>query len=154
VLVAPWSSTPGDRPAPQPAVVSLPAYEVAAARASIPAAAPAAPVQAVASRVAPVTVPAAPAVPARRGVLGGTGLSDKCVVNSDETAVERSGAGVSLGSGGTGCEPEENPVLHVGPELPDNQTGVNQVGIESSIIDCETLGSLPATECTSDGAKR
>jgi RNA polymerase sigma-70 factor (ECF subfamily) len=45
--------------------------------------------------------------------------------------------------------------LYVGPTLPDNPTGVRDVGVKSSKIDCSAVPTLPALTCTpSNGGTR
>ena len=51
-------------------------------------------------------------------------------------------------AGGVSCRPEGDPVLHVGPPLPSNPTGIGRLGVETNKIECEQLPTLPMTECT------
>ncbi len=140
LIVAPFSTDAGTAPGGRPAVVELPAYEVASVRAGAPAAAPAVDPGAAAPAVrAPQA--AAPATPPQ-AVLGRTGVDDSCVDAGGATA------------GGRGCDDHSDPVLHVGPPLPDNPTGVKRVGVESDRIDCAAVPTTPLTQCTTDGDDR
>jgi RNA polymerase sigma factor (sigma-70 family) len=135
-LVGPWATAPAPDTAGRPTVVSTPGYEVAAGGAALrtaPAAAPAAP-----APVAPAAVPAAQTTTTFEDL----GLRGTC----HEAAGAR--------AGGVDCRPAGDPVLHVGPPLPANPTGVGRVGVESDKIDCEQLPTLPLTECTAEGEDR
>jgi hypothetical protein len=89
-----------------------------------------------------VTEAAPPAPPAPRAVLGTTGLNGACVDAAGATA------------GGAGCERPSAPVLHVGPPLPDNPTGINRIGVEGSHVDCTAIPTTPLTQCSSQGEDR
>jgi RNA polymerase sigma factor (sigma-70 family) len=134
VLVAPWTGT---APAPRPAVVDLAPHDVAVARAPLPALARAAavpPVPPGAGADRPAPPPTSP-----RTVLHRTGVTATCVDGAGATA------------GGRGCDLDRDAVLHVGPALPANPTGVERVGVESDRIDCAAVPDLPLTECTPEG---
>ena len=144
----PWGSAPDAHAAPDRA--SIVAADVSSARTSpFPAASsaglPAAPaVEAPARAASDAPAPVAP-----KAVLGRTGVTKTCVVETDEDESES----VSVGAGGTSCETQQDAVLHVGPELPANPTGIQRVGVESKSIDCDRVPSLPLTTCT-DGEDR
>jgi RNA polymerase sigma-70 factor (ECF subfamily) len=134
-LLAPWSSVPDTATTTRPAVAALPAYEVAAARASIPvvvsapAAAPAA--------AGPEAAAAPPAVtPDAPVLLGRPPLQQTCA------------GAVGAGAGGAGCGSPDAPTLHLGPALPANPAGVTRVGVESERLDCTALPATPLTSCT------
>jgi hypothetical protein len=122
-LVAPWSTAPETAPDVRTAVVALPAYEVAAARASIPPL-PVAPPTATAVAVpTSATEAAPPAPPAPRAVLGTTGLNGACVDAAGATA------GARLRATGP------RPVLHLGPRCRTTPASPDRV-VGSSDVDC------------------
>ncbi|MCW2679304.1 MAG: polymerase subunit sigma-70 [Frankiales bacterium] len=144
LLVAPWS-TPADGATPrEPTVVQLPAYEVASARASIPPVASAAPRAAAPAAVAPpvVSQPASAEAAPPQAVLGATGVNESCVHAAGATA------------GGRACDPDVDPVLHLGPPMPVTVAGIDRIGIEADRIDCSFVPTTPLTECTTDGDDR
>jgi RNA polymerase sigma factor (sigma-70 family) len=155
-LVAPWSTSPETAPAPRPVVVALPAYEVASARASIPAVVEAAP--AAATRVAAASVAVAAPVRARTStVVGSSTVHETCVSSSwvgDLQVGTSNGSAESLGFGGAGCAPETKRTLYVGPELPENVTGIERIGVDLTSTDCTVLPTNPLTQCTTEGATR
>jgi RNA polymerase sigma-70 factor (ECF subfamily) len=61
---------------------------------------------------------------------------------------QSSARGAGAGSGA--CAPGTDPAghLYVTPTLPDNPTGIRNVGVESDKIDCTQLPSTPMTACT------
>ena len=88
---------------------------------------------------------AAPAPPPSRGTttLDDTGLSDTCVRAAE------------AGAGGTDCSPTGTTVVHIGPPLPDNPTGIRRVGAETDTVRCSDLPDAPLTSCsTSEGEDR
>ena len=133
-LVGPWDAAPAPDAVVRPAVVSAPASEAAVVP-DPPAAAPV---------VAAAAVPEEPAPAARERRertttrLADAGLSRTCVTTPDGTA----------GAGGAHCSPTGRTVLHVGPPLPPNPTGIGRVGVETSKVGCEELPALPLTSCT------
>lgn len=140
-LLAPWSGGSDAAVAPRPAVVVLPAYEVASARASIPAstAPPAAPP--VAPPVAPPPAAAAPApvapAPAEQpSIVEETGVNDTCVEAGE------------AGAGGAGCAPGTATVIYLGPPLPQNPTGISRVAVEADRVQCSAVPTTPLTQCT------
>lgn len=132
--VVPWTSAPPVDAAPRLAPVTLP-YEVAAARAAVPVRTTTAAAPPAASRT-----PAAPAGRTHtRTVLETQGLSGTCVRAADGEA----------GAGGAQCAPAGATVLHVGPELPDNPTGIGRVGVEADEVECSDVPTLPLIACSS-----
>lgn len=134
LVVAPWISAPQVEAAPRLAPVTLP-YEVAAARASISA-----PVPAPAATVAPQAGrDAAPTPVAHTStVLEKGGVSGTCLRTADG----------ETGAGGAQCAPEGATVLHIGPALPDNPTGIGRVGVELDKVECSDLPTVPLTTCS------
>ena len=135
----PWSAGPEASTAPRPAVVALPAHEVASARAFVPTFA--GPAAAAASAASAPAAPAAPA-PHTPTLTKRAGLTDTCVT-----------AGAA-GAGGAACSPPGGTTLHVGTPLPENPTGVTRVGVETNKVSCSQLPSLPLTTCTTEGDPR
>ena len=64
------------------------------------------------------------------------------------TCTSTAGAGV----GAESCTPGTDRAgqVYVGPTLPDNPTGVRNVGVKSDRIDCTKLPTTPVTSCTND----
>ncbi len=143
-LLTPWATAPQTAPEVRPAVVALPAYEVASARASIPAPAPvgAAPAKPVAVSVPVAVQKAAAPTEAPQTILGRTGATDPCVDAAGATA------------GGAGCDAAPAPVLHLGPTLPGNPTGIRRIGVEATSLTCAAVPTTPLTACTTDGEDR
>jgi RNA polymerase sigma-70 factor (ECF subfamily) len=137
----PWGSGPQITAEPEQGAV-ITSHDVASARTSVLSFAP---VEAGAPD--PAAAPAA-AEPVPQAVLGRVGVDEVCVMDTEEAGHDL--AGYSVGAGGTSCEEQEDAVLHVGPELPANPTGVTRVGIESQTADCRDLPTLPLTTCTGD----
>lgn len=136
----PWSAGPEASTAPRPAVVALPAHEVASARASVPAfESPAAAAPPAGSAPA---APAAAAAPHAPTLAQRSGLTDTCVTAGD------------AGAGGAACSPPGQAALHVGTPLPENPTGVTHVGVETNKVSCSQLPTLPLTTCTTEGEDR
>jgi RNA polymerase sigma factor (sigma-70 family) len=56
----------------------------------------------------------------------------------------------SAGVGGEGCDYGTDPAagLYLNQSLPDNPTGVRDLGVESDKFDCTTLPRTPLTTCT------
>ena len=141
--LGPWGAEPETLVKPERAIVAVSSSPTAPAQARAtlaPAATTPTPVQ-----VASAPAPAPEQAPARapQAVLAGTGVTGACVLESDTASVV-----------GSDCDPQRDPVLHVGPELPDNPTGVKRVGVEADRLDCAAVPDLPLTECTSDGDQR
>lgn len=143
-VLAPWG-TPEIELAPERAVV-VAAQDVSSARTLLTQTPTAAAAVLTRARV----TPAAPSdAPAGEALLGKTGISEACVADTEDNNLPLNG--LSLAAGGTSCESQEDPVLHAGPELPNNPTGINRVGLESSVVDCTPLPTTPITQCTRDG---
>ena len=143
-VLLPWG-TPEIELAPERAVV-VAAQDVSSARTLLTQAPTPVAAQPVRARVVPA---AAPEAPVEKALLGRTGISETCVADTEDNNLPLNG--LSLATGGTSCEPQEDPVLHAGPELPTNPTGINRVGLESSVVDCAFLPTTPITQCTRDG---
>ena len=101
------------------------------------------PPQAPAARVTPTQVsvprPAAPAAKPRVRTL-------------TEDVVRLPCAGAGAGAGHESCMPGEDrqPSLYLTPSLPENPTGIRDLGIKADSIDCRQLPALPLTQCTTD----
>jgi RNA polymerase sigma factor (sigma-70 family) len=156
-VLGPWGADVDPATPPRVTAASaMPTHEVALARASVPPS----PRPAVVAASAVHTHPPSPAPPARPApaILARTGVTDSCVeAEASETSIEVPLVGAVGGpatAGGTDCAPQQNSVLHVGPALPDNPTGVKRVGIEGRSIDCSAIPSTAITQCTSDGETR
>jgi hypothetical protein len=67
-----------------------------------------------------------------------------------KTCVETGSSSRDAGVGGAGCAPGTDPGsrIYVNAALPDNPTGIREVGVESDKIDCAVLPDTPATTCT------
>jgi RNA polymerase sigma-70 factor (ECF subfamily) len=137
-LVAPWGTGLDVAPAPAPAVVNLPAYEVAAARAGLAEPAHRGVTAGTARTAARVVQPAPPAAAEGRAtdLLGKPPLQDTCASTA------------GAGAGGAACSPRGGATLHVGPPLPANPAGVKRVGVETERLDCDLVPTTPVTSCT------
>jgi hypothetical protein len=62
----------------------------------------------------------------------------------------RGAAGASAGN--ESCTPGSDPAgtLYVGPSLPDNPTGVRDLGVKSERIHCADIPSNPLVTCSPD----
>lgn len=144
-VLVPWG-TPQIELAPERAVV-VAAQDVSSARTLLTQAPTAVePKAASRARVVPALAPEAPA---GKTILGRTGITQTCVADTEDQNLPLNG--MSLATGGVRCETQEDPVLHAGPELPTNPTGINRIGVESSVVDCTALPTTPLTQCTRDG---
>ncbi|MCU1673456.1 MAG: polymerase sigma factor [Frankiales bacterium] len=99
-----------------------------------PAAAVAAP-----ARVAGTTSRALPAAPRTR-----TLAEDRVRLGCD--AARTGYAGNERCVNGT----DRTSTIYVGPTLPDNPTGIRDIGIKSEKVDCSAVPSTPATTCSED----
>jgi RNA polymerase sigma factor (sigma-70 family) len=150
----PWGSGPQGTAEPKQGTV-ITSHDIASARTSIFPFAP--PVEAGAA--APAAAPVA-AAPVRHTVLGRAGVTETCVeasASEDESVAHVPAVGTVGGpttAGGTGCDPQQDSVIHVGPTLPENPSGISRLGVESYYIDCSTANELPLTECTTEGDPR
>src|SRR4051794_15014561 len=54
------------------------------------------------------------------------------------------------GAGNEACMPgkDQTPSLYLAPTLPDNPTGIRQLGLKADTIDCRQLPATPLTRCT------
>ena len=70
----------------------------------------------------------------------------------------RNSQSAGAGVGGDGCAYGTDPAagLYLNQSLPDNPTGIRDVGVESDKFDCSTLPKTPLTTCTppSSGGSR
>ena len=132
-LGTPWSS---DSPRPAIAIQSTSTGPITETALQRPAVAPAA-----RAAVAPRPVAAAPR-PRVRTLVQDSPVGTTCV----STAV----GDRSAGAGGGGCTPGTDPTgkLYVDTPLPDNPTGIREVGVESDRIDCTQLPDTPLTTCS------
>lgn len=140
-VLAPWGTDVDTAPAPRvTAATAAPVHEVALARASVAPSSTPEPV------VAPVVrAPApAPAEPAEETItaIEKAGIRDTCSAEEGARA------------GGVKCAAPVNRVVHIGPPLPENPTGIGRLGVESDKIQCEQVPTLPLTECTEEGDAR
>jgi RNA polymerase sigma-70 factor (ECF subfamily) len=67
-----------------------------------------------------------------------------------KTCVETGSSSHDAGVGGSGCAPGTDPAsrVYVNATLPDNPTGIRDVGVESDKINCSVLPNTPVTTCT------
>jgi RNA polymerase sigma-70 factor (ECF subfamily) len=96
----------------------------------------------VSAAVAPAA-PRAAAKPAAAAPVAHTGLANKVVKVVPKVCDPSGGNGVSVQ-----CTDHKGAyTLYVGPTLPDNPTGIHQIGIDPTAQDCRDLPSTPVTEC-------
>ena len=67
--------------------------------------------------------------------------------------------GASLEQGGAGagneeCQPgtDDRASIYLTPRLPDNPTGVREIGVETDKVQCDQLPTTPLTTCTSSSS--
>ena len=132
-LGTPWQS---DSPRPAIAIHSTASGPMTETLVAPPAAAP----RMAAARPAAVPV-AAPRVRVRT-VAQDSPVSTTCVSTSVGNG--------SAGAGGGRCTPGSDPTakLYVDAPLPDNPTGIREVGVESDAIACDQLPDTPLTTCS------
>jgi RNA polymerase sigma-70 factor (ECF subfamily) len=70
-------------------------------------------------------------------------FAHKCLATGEQS-------GENAGVGGAGCAPGTDPAagLYLNQRLPNNPTGVRDLGVESDKFDCTTLPRTPLTTCT------
>jgi len=118
---------------------------------------------AIAPHVHPVAAPHGPASdPAERKTLGDElhrGLSrlgdqaDRCVDRAPDSRYPTVVVPGRIYAGSPKCDAPQSQggnVLTLAPELPDNPTGITQVGIASSEVSCKEIPTNPLVICTSD----
>ncbi len=152
LVMSPWSAPADAAPVLQPLVTSSvgtastaplgSARTVSVADAAVAA-----------RRGATAPAPGAQAAPVRRMLdpLVDSGINDTCaaVSHGGGLAVGTSTGGKdTAGAGGAGCASAGQDRLQVGPDLPVNPAGVHAVGVESRVVDCASLPSLPVVTCT------
>lgn len=135
-VLNPWSD--GAEAVSRPPAVTVP-YEVAAARSSIPTTRTV-PAAAVAPRSATPPAPPAPPPdePRATTVVARSGINDTCV-------------SVGAGAGGAACAPPTDTNLSIGPELPDNPTGIKQLAVSLDYVTCDVVPAVPLTKCNIEG---
>jgi RNA polymerase sigma-70 factor (ECF subfamily) len=69
-----------------------------------------------------------------------------------EDTVKICASGSNAGAGAESCMPGADPTygLYLTPRLPDNPTGVRDIGIKADTFDCRALPATPLTTCTTN----
>ena len=132
-------ASPFDGGAHAPVVVQTVAGAQAAPTRVLPAAAVAP------HRVAPARV-SAPRAEAARPAPRTPSLAERVVLPCSSAA--------GAGAGNESCMPgaDRTTSVYLTPRLPDNPTGIRDIGVKTDGIDCRQLPDVPLTQCTADSS--
>lgn len=91
-----------------------------------------------------VNAPSAPHVPRPTDVPP---LAERLIDTSGLENICVRVTGTDLKVGGQHCDGQTQPTLLIGTDLPENPTGLKDVGVESNLLPCRDLAAGPVAQC-------